>query len=186
MTKDWQKYRSVSSDDVGVVEVNCDTEHPGQLKMFEDCDPTDPYGFYYHQQARHADLKKVMRARDEVIKTTKALTDDIRKQVDSSFTKFDKGKNRVELIEPKFIEGIGKILTFGANKYAEDNWKLMEESDERRVKGAALRHMLSYLDGDKKDSETGESHLYHAACCLMFLDYFDRTKGKDMEEITNG
>ena len=81
MTKDWQKYRSVSSDDVGVVEVNCDTEHPGQLKMFNDCDSADPYGFYYHQQARHADLKKVMRARDEVIKTTKALADDIRKQV---------------------------------------------------------------------------------------------------------
>ena len=31
--------------------------------------------------------------------------------------KFDNGKNRLDLVEPEFIENVGKVLTFGADKY---------------------------------------------------------------------
>lgn len=94
----------------------------------------------------------------------------------TAFLKFDNNKTRLELIEPKFIEGLGRILTFGAEKYEANNWKKMGESDVERIKGSLLRHIMSYLDGIKVDPETEESHLYHAACNLMFLDYFDRNK----------
>ena len=33
------------------------------------------------------------------------------------FKKFDSEKNRLELIEPQFIEGLGKVLTYGSLKY---------------------------------------------------------------------
>lgn len=91
------------------------------------------------------------------------------------FQKHDSSKLRLELIEPEFIEGLGKILTFGAEKYEADNWKLAySDSDIQRIKGSLLRHTFSYLKGEKLDPETKESHLYHIACNLMFLDYFDR------------
>ena len=99
-----------------------------------------------------------------------------------SFQKFDTSKNRLDLIEPEFIEGIGRILTFGAEKYEAHNWKKAEGDDIDRIKGAALRHLMSYLKGDKLDSETDQSHLYHIACCIMFLDYFDRKEDLDADD----
>ena len=96
-----------------------------------------------------------------------------------TFQKKDSGKNRLELIEPNFIEGLGSVLTFGANKYEANNWKLMSTGDVERIKGSLLRHTMSYLKGDEIDEETGFPQLYHMACNLMFLDYFDRNKVRD-------
>jgi hypothetical protein len=92
----------------------------------------------------------------------------------NEFTKHDSSKNRLELIEPEFIKGLGRIVSFGAEKYSARNWQKAGPEDVERIKGALLRHIMDYLSGDKIDMETGESHLYHAACNLMFLDYFDR------------
>ena len=93
----------------------------------------------------------------------------------SDFMKNDSEKNRLELIDYPFVEGIGRILTFGAKKYKAWNWtKAGDKEDIERIKGAMMRHALSYMNGDKIDDETGESHLYHMGCCMMFLDYFDR------------
>lgn len=88
--------------------------------------------------------------------------------------KFDDGKVRLDLIDYKFVEGIGLVLTYGAKKYAENNWKLFTPDDRKRLRAAALRHLHAYCDGERFDKETGLSHLYHAGCELMFLDYFDR------------
>lgn len=96
------------------------------------------------------------------------------KLASTTFQKLDAAKNRLELIQPEFIEGLGRILSYGADKYEANNWKLMKPEDVERVKGATLRHLMSYLKGDKLDPETNESHLYHIECNLMFLDYFDR------------
>jgi len=93
------------------------------------------------------------------------------------FKKFDNDKIMLELIDPTFEEGIGKILTFGAKKYDVDNWKLGNTPEDRqRYIGALLRHVSAYRKGEITDPDSGESHLYHAACNLMFLDYFDKQK----------
>lgn len=95
-------------------------------------------------------------------------------QINKDFMKYDTEKNRLELIEPAFIEGLGAVLTMGAKKYAPNNWKNATEEDRERIKGALLRHIMAYLKGDRLDAESGESHLYHASFGLMVLDYFDR------------
>lgn len=89
-----------------------------------------------------------------------------------NFIKHDSNKIKVSLLEPDFVLGVAEVATFGANKYAKDNWKLCEDLD--RYKDATLRHILAYLKGEKIDEESGLSHLHHAGCNLMFLDYFDR------------
>jgi len=94
----------------------------------------------------------------------------------TEFTKDDKGKPMVSLVESDFILGMAKVLTAGAKKYAIDNWKLgSSKKDIRRYKDALLRHTLAYTSGEKLDPETGLSHAYHAACNLMFLEYFEKT-----------
>ncbi len=98
----------------------------------------------------------------------------IRFSSQSSFMKNDSGKNMISLIDPQFVVLLGQILTFGANKYAKDNWKLCE--DTSRYKDALLRHLYAYLDGEQLDPESGMSHLGHAAFGLMCLNYFDNLK----------
>ena len=110
---------------------------------------------------------------DKVLPQTSSPTID---ETCDKFIKHDNVKNRLELLEPAFIQGVGKIITFGAEKYSAHNWKKAEADDIDRIKGALLRHIMEYLNGNIVDSETGESHLYHAGCNLMFLDYFDRVK----------
>ena len=90
----------------------------------------------------------------------------------SNFKKADNGKTMMSLVEPEFIKGTARVLTMGAIKYEVDNWKNCE--DRKRYEDALLRHIYDYLSGTKIDEESGESHLYHAACNLMFLDAFDK------------
>jgi hypothetical protein len=93
-------------------------------------------------------------------------------------TKFDEGKVRLDLLAPEFLYGTSRVLGFGAEKYDEYNWaKGMKWS---RVFGAMMRHMWAWWAGEKFDYETGYSHLWHAACCLMFLiAYEQRNVGED-------
>ncbi|MFY7925552.1 MAG: dATP/dGTP diphosphohydrolase domain-containing protein [Aquidulcibacter sp.] len=92
--------------------------------------------------------------------------------------KDDAGKARIDLIAPEFLIGTAEILDFGAKKYGERNWEAgMSWS---RPFAALMRHMWAWWAGEGKDAETGKSHLWHAACCLMFLIAFEaRAAGKD-------
>ena len=87
--------------------------------------------------------------------------------------KDDKEKNRLDLIEPEFIEGVGKVLTFGANKYEPNNWQKVEDAEDRYY-AAALRHLIAWRKGEKTDPESGLSHLDHVACNIMFLQHFEK------------
>ena len=87
--------------------------------------------------------------------------------------KDDQEKNRLDLIEPEFIEGVGKVLTFGADKYEPNNWQKVEDAEDRYY-AAALRHLIAWRKGEKTDPESGLSHLYHVACNIMFLQHFER------------
>ena len=89
----------------------------------------------------------------------------------TGFIKHDNGKQLISLIDPKFIEGLATVMTQGANKYGRDNWK--ECKEPHRYLDALLRHTLKYWDGEKVDTESGKSHLYHIAFNAMALDYLD-------------
>lgn len=88
--------------------------------------------------------------------------------------KYDDGKVRLELIDPEFIEGVGKVLTFGAGKYEPDNWKKGTSVDEKKIQGSLYRHLTAYMKGEVIDAESGLSHLYHIGCNAMFLAYYER------------
>lgn len=88
--------------------------------------------------------------------------------------KNDAEKNRLDLISPIAIEELGKVLTFGANKYSSRNWE--KGINWTRIIGAILRHTIAYMRGEDKDPETGLSHMSHVLTEAMFLIHFERTR----------
>lgn len=84
--------------------------------------------------------------------------------------KYDKGKLRMGLIPPEAFEALARILTYGANKYADNSWQGVEPE---RYRAALLRHYVAYLkDPDGVDEESGLKHIEHCFCNAMFLSYF--------------
>lgn len=90
--------------------------------------------------------------------------------------KQDKGKVRLDLVTPEFIEEVGQVLTFGAEKYPANSWQKIPDAINRYY-AAALRHLTAWRKGEKNDDESGLSHLSHAACNMMFLMWLDE-RGK--------
>lgn len=86
--------------------------------------------------------------------------------------KFDDGKVRWDLINLKVIEPFAKVLTFGAKKYEDDNWKKVDNA-KKRYFAALLRHISAWQNGEITDPESNISHLAHAMCNIYFLMYFD-------------
>ena len=83
--------------------------------------------------------------------------------------KFDEGKPRLDLIDPLAIEGLAKVLTFGAKKYASHNWR--GGISYSRLAAALLRHMFAIMRGEYIDKESGLPHIDHVGCCWMFLSH---------------
>lgn len=95
--------------------------------------------------------------------------------MDKYENKHDYGKIQLDLISPEFIEDLGKVLTFGANKYSAESWKTVPDA-ENRYYAALLRHIMAYRKGEDMDEESGLSHLAHASACLMFITHFEKER----------
>jgi hypothetical protein len=80
--------------------------------------------------------------------------------------KQDADKPMMELLDSKFLIGVSRVLTHGAKKYSAHNWR--NGLRISRTMGATLRHIFAFLAGEDNDPETGEHHLLHAGCELMF------------------
>ena len=103
----------------------------------------------------------------------------------SNGRKFDSTKPKMYLLPPKATIEVSKVLTFGAEKYDEENWRQLENA-QNRYSGGALRHIFAHLDGELKDEETDCSHLAHAICCLMFKLELELENGKNNKEESGG
>lgn len=89
-------------------------------------------------------------------------------ELTSEGVKHDAAKPDWSLVQPLTLEACVRVLTFGAQKYAPDNWRRVPRL-RRRYFAAALRHIMAWWRGELLDPETGEPHLAHAICCLAFL-----------------
>lgn len=82
--------------------------------------------------------------------------------------KDDSDKVRYDLLPALALDEIAKVLTYGANRYGAENWRLVEHG-RRRYFAAASRHLWAWWRGERNDPDSGLHHLAHAACCVMFL-----------------
>ena len=86
--------------------------------------------------------------------------------------KYDTEKARWSLLPYRELTEVVCVLTLGSKKYADENWKKVQPQPDRYF-SAAMRHLTAWWGGEKKDPETGKSHLAHVVCCLLFLMWFD-------------
>lgn len=83
--------------------------------------------------------------------------------------KFDKEKPRMDLLDMSALEGLAQVLTFGASKYAANNWRLGISNS--RLIASMLRHLSAIQRGEDVDPESGLPHIDHIGCNWMFLSY---------------
>ena len=87
--------------------------------------------------------------------------------------KHDTGKPQLELLPTRALTEVGKVMTFGAKKYAPNNWR--GGFAWTRILGSTLRHLFAWAGGEDVDPETGLSHLSHAATNVLFLIEMEQT-----------
>lgn len=81
--------------------------------------------------------------------------------------RFNQGKNRLDLVPTSLIEEVGKVLTFGAEKYGDNNWR--NSMSWSKVVASLKRHLTAFENGEDFDKESGLLHLSHLGCNVAFL-----------------
>jgi len=98
--------------------------------------------------------------------------------------RFNKGKLRYDLVEPRAHRDMVKVLTYGANKYFDRNWE--NGLSWTSVIASAKRHLAAIEAGEDYDYDpncegcksgycekhSGELHVSNLACNAHFLNAF--------------
>ncbi len=87
--------------------------------------------------------------------------------------KDDDGKPRWDLLPFAEVEEVVKVLTYGARRYGDHNWRQVDNAQNRYL-AAALRHISSHRQGAQLDDESGLPHLAHAIASLLFIMALER------------
>lgn len=96
--------------------------------------------------------------------------------------KWDHDKERWDLLPLSLVLLIVKCYTFGAKKYAPNNWAKVEDG-YNRYKAALLRHLVAFESGEVIDPESGLPHLAHMAWNAIAVMYFGLLEHKLVSEI---
>lgn len=87
--------------------------------------------------------------------------------------RYNQGKLRYDLVEPRAFEDFVQVLTDGANKYFDRNWE--SGLSWSSVLASLKRHIAAIEKGEDYDPESGRLHIAHAACNVHFLNTFYHT-----------
>lgn len=112
-------------------------------------------------------LRKAARQSAEELTTLRSVAERKSSEMKSEGIKFDDGKAPWHLLPFDALKAVVSILAFGAAKYGDRNWEA--GMDWERLYRAAIGHLVSWWECEGPDTETGKSHLWHAACCVLFL-----------------
>lgn len=93
-------------------------------------------------------------------------------------TRYNEGKLMYNLIPFEWEEVLARIFTFGAKKYAPNNWKnSLNTSDHKQViedrLGSARRHIAAWQRGERNDPESGQHHLAQASWNLLLIFWYE-------------
>lgn len=106
--------------------------------------------------------------------------------ISKKFLKLDSGKPRISLVPPEAVLAMASVFSYGAIKYAANNWKKCDDWD--RVYDSLQRHLLAWRSGQDLDlppvgsphreavNYSGLPHLHHAICNLAMLIWATKKK----------
>lgn len=101
--------------------------------------------------------------------------------------KYDFSKPQISLLPMKELEGVVRVLEFGAKKYARGDWAFVPGGAFRYF-DAGLRHLAELSDPmcvedlRKVDLESLLPHIDHAICSLIFARHFIFKRGGNSGE----
>jgi len=98
-----------------------------------------------------------------------------------SGTKYDGDKLRMDLIPPEVMTAIAEVLTMGAVKYDDHNWR--EGIQYSRVVGALKRHLTAWEGGEVYDSESKLNHMAHVLCNAAFLITYEFEGRSELNDL---
>jgi len=134
----------------------CDAFSPQEILVPKDIDREKLTGAMSHIEYKDGPLEPL-----KIIGEQVSPTGSVRKNV---------GKPQTHHIDPEFMLGMAKVLTFGASKYSPRNW--MKGNDITVPYDSCMRHLLAFMGGEDDDPETGENHLFSAGVNLMFMYFY--------------
>lgn len=92
--------------------------------------------------------------------------------------KHDGDKPKMSLLSSVALEGLAKVMTYGASKYDSHNWR--KGFNWTRLIDSLQRHMLAFNDGVDIDKESGLPHIDHVAANVMMLqEHYHKALGID-------
>lgn len=98
--------------------------------------------------------------------------------------KFDSGKAPWDVVPFECLDELVKILNYGVKKYGKPSgWQHVENMEDRYF-AALMRHLSAWRQGERIDPESGELHLSHALCNVVFLVWKELQEKDPQIEIT--
>jgi len=159
-----------------------------EITTFTDLDTGDTM-YIKAENTRKPTQEESAEILESLTKNNKAIFEEAMKEIElktvvgtmptGTALKFDDGKLPLHLLSTEAMNQTAAVLAFGAKKYAEHNWR--KGFVWSRPLSAAMRHITAFNAGEDKDPESGLSHLAHAACCIMFLLEFEKTR-KELDD----
>lgn len=83
--------------------------------------------------------------------------------------RYNQGKSRWSLVHFRSLDPMVRVLMYGADKYAADNWK--KGLDKKEILDSMQRHLGELIDGQETDEESQLPHIGHILCNCMFYQY---------------
>lgn len=126
----------------------------------------DRHGDYKHPIVFDADTWELNQLKNKE-------TDPTGKIAGEKGAKLDCGKNRLSLVLGSFAPAlweVGKVGTFGAEKYTDDGWQSVPNRLQR-YEDAMLRHWAKIHMGEEKDQDSGLLHAAHLAWNALAILY---------------
>jgi len=90
--------------------------------------------------------------------------------------RYNQGKPQWSMVHFRSLEPMVKVLMYGANKYARDNWK--KGLNRQEILDSMQRHLAALIDGQEIDPESQEHHIGHIMCNCLFYSYFNIVGGE--------
>lgn len=92
------------------------------------------------------------------------------------------GKLRVDLVPMEAIEAIAQVLGWsGSSKY--EDWDWVTRYTVEDCWGSAMRHMMQWKKGERRDPESSQNHLYHALTRLAMAAYLTKKGGPKSPKV---
>lgn len=102
------------------------------------------------------------------------------KQFKTGASKDIQGKLRLDLVPPEMIEALARVLTYGATKYADNNWR--QGIPYMTSVGSSQRHLMDFLKGIDIDTESGLYNIEQAFLNLGMIVTQHALGRKDLDD----